>query len=154
IVVLIVGIALAAWKITSLRASSAAAAHHPEQMEVVTTAVAAPRETRASATAVGTVLALRSITLRNELAGTVHAVDLVPGRIVDSGAVLVALDVAVENADLSAQQAQAALAQTTLDRLQRLARSQATSQEEVDRARAELTVAQAQVERIRAIIGR
>jgi membrane fusion protein (multidrug efflux system) len=100
------------------------------------------------------VLALRSVTLRNEVAGTVRRQDLVPGSIVEPGALLVALDVSVEGADLQAQAAQAALAQTTLERLQRLRQSEAVSQEEVDQAKAQLDVAQAEMARTRAIIAR
>jgi membrane fusion protein, multidrug efflux system len=40
-------------------------------------------------------MALRSITLRNELSGTVRKVMLTPGQIVEAGTVLVALDVSV-----------------------------------------------------------
>lgn len=145
---------LAAWKISALNASAAAAASHPEPTELVSAAEATPREHRRTTTAVGTVLALRSITLRTELAGTVRRVSLTPGRVVDSGEVLVAMDVAVEEAELNAQQAQAELARTALERIERLRQSQAVSQEELDRARAELAVAQAQVERTRAIIAR
>jgi membrane fusion protein (multidrug efflux system) len=105
-------------------------------------------------TAIGTVLALRSVTLRNELAGTVHEVRLAPGQIVDAGALLVALDVSVERAELEAQAAQAALAKTTLDRLETLRQHLATSQEEVDQARAEREIALAQMTRTRAIIAR
>jgi membrane fusion protein (multidrug efflux system) len=46
------------------------------------------------------------------------------------------------------------LARTTVARLERLIQSQAVSQEEMDRARAELAVAEAQVDRTRAIIER
>jgi len=100
------------------------------------------------------VLALRSITLRNELPGTVREVSLTPGAIVDSGEVLVALDVMVEQAELAAQQAQADLARSALERARRLRQTQANSQEELDRAVAEHAVALAQVERTRAIIAR
>ena len=57
---------------------------------------------------------------------------------------LVALDVSVEQAELQAQEAQAALAKTTLDRLEGLREHRATSQEEVDQARAARDVALAQ----------
>jgi membrane fusion protein (multidrug efflux system) len=73
---------------------------------------------------------------------------------VESGAVLVALDVSVEEAELAAQQAHAGLAETTLARLERLRADGAVSQEEVDQARAERDVALAQVERTRAVIAR
>ncbi len=67
---------------------------------------------------------------------------------------LVALDVSVEEADLAAETAQADLAQTTLTRLERLREAHATSQEEVDQARAARDVALAQIARTRAIIAK
>jgi membrane fusion protein (multidrug efflux system) len=123
-------------------------------MESVSVATAESREHRAGVTSIGTVLATRSVVLRNELAGTVSEVALAPGRIVAAGTVLVALDVSVEQAELLAQQAQAQLAQTILDRNQEASQGNAVSQIEVDRARAERDVALAQVERTKAIIGR
>src|SRR4029079_12022068 len=105
-------------------------------------------------TSIGTVLALRSITLRNELPGTVRQVRLAPGQIVETGTVLVALDVSVEEAELKAQEAQAALAKTVLDRRMSLHQELATTQEEVDRAHADLDVALAQIARTKAIIAR
>ena len=148
------GAGLAAWKYTDLAAADAAAANQPEPMESVTAAVATEREHRRTTTSIGTVLALRSITLRNELAGTVRRARLTPGQIVEAGTVLVALDASVEEAELQAQEAQAALAETTLERLESLRRHRATSQEEVDQARAERDVALAQMSRTRAVIAK
>src|SRR5438552_5731674 len=108
---------LVAWKRASARKADAAAASQPEPVESVTLAVARERQYRPTTTSVGTILALNSITLRNELAGTVRRVALVPGQVVDAGAVLVALDVSVEEAEHQADQAQADLAATTLARL-------------------------------------
>jgi membrane fusion protein (multidrug efflux system) len=145
---------LAFWKYGTLQAASAAAASQPEPMESVMVAEAKPREHTPATTAIGTVIALRSITLRNELAGTVRKVALEPGRIVEPGTVLVALDVAVEEADLASQQAQAHLADVNLDRIQRMAAQRAVSAMELDQAVAERNVARAQVARTRAIIER
>jgi membrane fusion protein (multidrug efflux system) len=64
------------------------------------------------------------------------------------------LDVSVEEAELKAQEAQAILAERTLDRMQRANENRATSQIEVDRARAERDVALAQIARTKAIIAR
>ncbi len=150
----ITGGGLAAWKRTSIRKADAAAARQPEPIESVTTAVARERQYRPTTTSVGTILALTSITLRNELAGTVREAMLTPGQIVEVGTVLVALDVSVEEADLAAETAQADLAQTTLTRLERLREAHATSQEEVDQARAARDVALAQIARTRAIIAK
>ncbi|MDQ3137606.1 MAG: efflux transporter periplasmic adaptor subunit, partial [Gemmatimonadota bacterium] len=148
------GAALATWKFLELEKSETAAASQPEPTETITAALATEREHRATTTAIGTVLAMRSITLRNEIAGTVRRVALTPGDIVETGALLVALDVSVEAAELEAQAAQAALAGTTLARLESLRRHKAVSQEEVDQARAARDVAQAEMARTRAIIAR
>jgi membrane fusion protein (multidrug efflux system) len=152
--VLLMGVGLAAWKYDAIQNSQAASASQPEPMETVTIAVAKEIEHRQTTTSIGTVLALRSISLRNELPGTVREVRLTPGQIVEAGMVLVALDVAVEEAELKAQEAQAALAKTVLERRQNLNHEMATTQEEVDRARADLDVARAQIARTKAIIAR
>jgi membrane fusion protein (multidrug efflux system) len=154
VAVVSVGVGLAAWKYTSIQAAVAASANQPEPMESVTVAFAKEIEHRHTATSIGTVLALRSITLRNELPGTVRYVSLTPGKIVDTGMVLVALDVSVEEAELKAQEAQSALARAVLKRRNNLSHDRATTQEEVDRARADLDVALAQIARTKAIIAR
>jgi membrane fusion protein (multidrug efflux system) len=148
------GTALAMWKLSAWRAAEAASANEPEPVESVTVAEARALEHRPTTTAIGTVLALRSITLRNELAGTVQHVRLTPGQIVEAGAVLVALDVSVEEAELKALEAQAALAETTLARHERLKGQNATTEVAVDRARAERDVALAQIARIKALIAK
>ncbi len=141
---------LTVWKQAAL--ARAAAVTEPEPAETVTAVVAAEREHRRTVTSVGTALALRSVTLRNELAGTVRHVALTPGQIVEEGAPLVALDVSVEQAELRANQARATLADSVVRRVESLLPSKAVSAEEVDRARAERDVAVAQVERVKAVI--
>src|SRR6266545_70199 len=145
---------LAAWKNANVRDADAAFASQPEPTESVTAAVAVERANRRTTTAIGTVLALRSVTLRNELPGTVRQVRLVPGQVVDAGTLLVALDVSVEEADLRAQEAQASLAQTVLRRMEVMGREGAVPRTDVDRARAERDVALASIARTRAIIAR
>ena len=103
------GIGLAVAKNASLRAASAASANQPEPVEAVTAAVAREVEYRGTTSSIGTVLATRSVTLRNELAGRVVSVRLEPGEIVEAGTLLVALDVSVEEAELRAHEAQALL---------------------------------------------
>jgi membrane fusion protein (multidrug efflux system) len=148
------GVALAAWKSASIDASNAAAASQPEPAESVAVAVAREHEHRRSTTSIGTVVALRSITVRNELPGTVRHTRLSPGQIVAAGTVLVALDVSVERAELQALEAQRNLAETQLQRAQRMHEQRAGSQMELDRARAERDVAIAQIARTQAIIAR
>jgi membrane fusion protein, multidrug efflux system len=148
------GVGLAGWKYASIQETNAAAKNQPEPMESVMLAVAEEREHRPTTTSIGTVLALRSVTLRNELPGTVHEVALTPGQIVEAGTVLVALDVSVEEAELKAQEAQATLAGTLLRRTQHLDQSQVTAKTELDRAQADHDVALAQIARTKAVIAR
>jgi len=154
LVIIAIGVGLGAWKYESIQASVEASASQPEPMESVMVAAAREIEHRQTTTSIGTVLALRSVMLKNELAGTVREVRLTPGQIVEVGTLLVALDVSVEEAELKAQEAQAALAKTVLNRRQNLSQELATTQEEVDRARADLDIAQAQIARTRAIIAK
>jgi membrane fusion protein (multidrug efflux system) len=146
------GTVLAAWKHNRLAAERSAT--QPEPVEAVTVATAAPQAHRETTTAIGTVLALESITLRNELPGTVRHVSLTPGAVVEAGTVLVALDSSVEAAELRALQAQAVLAESTLKRHEYLHKFQATSTAEVDQAKAQRDVALAQVERLKATIAK
>lgn len=145
---------LALWKRAAFAREASAAASQPEPMEIVTAATARSVEHQRSTTVVGTVLALRSVQLRNELAGRVVESALVPGAIVESGALLVAFDVSVEQAEVNAQRARAVLADTVLERLQRAAESHGASALDVDRARAERDVAHAEVARLAAIVER
>lgn len=153
-VVGICAIGLGMWKYASIQNTHVASANQPEPMEVVMAAVARELEHRQTTTSIGTVLALRSITLSNEVAGTVRHTRLIPGQIVEAGSVLVELDVSVEEAERKAQQAQAVLAKTVLKRRQNLREDLATTQEEVDRAQADLQVSLAQIARTTAIIAR
>jgi membrane fusion protein (multidrug efflux system) len=148
------GVLLAVWKYGAIQAASAAAASQPEPMESVMVAEAKPRQHTPATTAIGTVIALRSITLRNELAGTVRKVNLEPGRIVEPGTVLVGLDVAVEEADLASEEAQAHLAEVNLGRTQRMVEQRAMSAMELDQAVAQRDVARAQVARTKDVIER
>ena len=150
----ITGALLAAFKYDANRDAAAASANQPEPVELVTLASAEERQHLPTTTAIGTVLAMRSIVLKNEEAGTVRRVSLRPGQIVESGTVLVALDVAVEQAELRALDARAHLAETTLARSEQLLQSGSIAREQVDQARAERDVAQAQAARTRAIIAR
>ena len=66
-VIVLAGGALALWKDASIARAEEAAASQPEPMESITATVAKEREHRQTTTSIGTVLALRSVALRNEL---------------------------------------------------------------------------------------
>jgi membrane fusion protein, multidrug efflux system len=148
------GAGLAAWKSADLHAQEQASQVHYEPTEVVTFGVATAREHVDTTTSIGTVRALRSVVLQNEISGTVREVQLVAGQVVEEGALLVALDVSVEEAELAAQQARAVLAETLLGRMERASQKSGASEADVDRAKAELDVARAEVARTQAVIDR
>ncbi len=154
VAVVATGVALAAWKTASLSSAAASLSQQPEPMESVVAAVARDRQYTPTTTSIGTVLAMRSVTLRNELAGTVRKVALTPGQIVPAGTVLVALDVSVEQAELRALRAQAELARLQYERMARMNEQRAASVEELDNARAARDVALAQIARTEAVIDR
>jgi membrane fusion protein (multidrug efflux system) len=145
---------LAGWKQGANREAAAAAAKQPEPVERVTIASAQAKEHHATTTAIGTVLALQSITLKNEVAGSVARASLKSGQIVEAGTVLVALDTSVEQAELRALEAQARLTETMAKRRDELLKAGATSQDEVDQVHAQRDVALAQSARLRALIAK
>lgn len=153
-VVVTIGGGLSVWKAASAQDAQAAAADQPEPVEVISEARVRGYEHREVTTSIGTVLATRSVALRNEVPGTVARVALVPGRVVEEGQVLVGLDVSVEEAELEALSARAELAEATLARYERMADRQAVSAIELDNARAERAIALAEIARVRAIIAR
>ena len=153
-VVLGSGALLAGWKQSANREAAAAAAKQPEPVERITIANAEAQEHHATTTAIGTVRALRSITLKNEVPGTVARAALKSGAIVEAGTVLVMLDASVEQAELRGLNAQLKLAETMAHRREALLKEGATTQDEVDQAHAQHDVAQAQSARLRALIAK
>lgn len=142
------------WKSHADAAAAQAAASQPPPMWAVEAAEVRTKPFASSTTSIGTVRALQSITLRNELPGTVHKVSLQTGQVVEAGAVLVELDVAVEQAELQALEAESKLAASMLARMEQALAKQGASAADVDRARAEHDKALANVARTKAVIER
>jgi len=152
LILVVVGIGAALWYVKQRGKAAAAGAQHPEMAFAVESAVATTRSHARSTTAIGTIRALQSIDLKNELAGTVRQVHLKPGDVVDAGTLLVELDVAVELAELAALEADAKLASSLLTRTEQALKDQGASAADVDRARAEHDKALANVARTKALI--
>lgn len=149
-----IGGSLTAWKAYSRAQSAAEMENQYEPAEVVEIVFAERREHQPTSTSIGTVLAIQSVTLRNELPGTVRHVALAPGSIVEAGDILVGLDISVEEAELQALEAQAVLGEANLQRARRLLASNAGPSADVERTLAERDVIRAQIARTRAIIER
>ncbi len=133
-----------------------------EPPEAVSIASVKTAQWRPTSDLVGTVFALRSVTVQNELPGTVRMVGFKSGDIVEAGQVLVKLDdqtdqsqlrsaeaaLRVAEADVSVVDARIRLAEAEFKRQEAAVAARATPAVEVDRARAELEKTAA--ERLRA----
>jgi len=122
--------------------------------EVVASAKAEMIQRRATTNAVGTLVAVRAVTLGAELPGTVRAVAFDSGTSVKTGHVLVRLDTSAEEAQLAAADADAALAKTTLEREQKLSEEGANRPSDVDAAKARFKQTEANVTNLRATIAK
>lgn len=160
--VLLVGGGLAGWKYAQLSAP-ATGFEHAETVEI---AEVKSVEWRPMADLVGTVFALKSVTVANEVAGTVSEVNVESGQVVEAGAVLFALDASTERAELGAAEAaihsaesnarmvqsDLALAETKVRRMRQAVENKAAPEMELDEADAALVSAKAHLDRTTAEI--
>jgi membrane fusion protein, multidrug efflux system len=86
--------------------------------------------------AVGSVVAVRGVTVGSELAGVIRAIGFDSGATLRRGDVLVKLDTATEEAQLAAARADAALAKATLARAQQLRAGGANTPADLEAAEA------------------
>lgn len=143
----IVGIlgGLGYYKYVEIQTAIAAAAAFPEAQESVEAARVRRGEWAPTAGAIGTVVALRQVEIRNELAGMVVEVGFSSGDIVEQGQLLVRFDSRQEQASLVAAEADADLARLTFERRKKLQASQTVSAQQLDEARQALAAATARV---------
>jgi membrane fusion protein (multidrug efflux system) len=103
---------------------------------------------------VGTVVATRTVELRNELAGTVTHVGFGSGQLVRKGSVLLRMDTSEERARLAAQKARAAVAAKNLERSRELVENGFISQAQIDLLTSESRAASAEAAAISAAIAK
>ncbi|MDP6376135.1 MAG: efflux RND transporter periplasmic adaptor subunit [Pseudomonadales bacterium] len=142
------------YKYQQIQAAIAMAAAFPEPIEAVEVFVSREELWQPVTSVTAEVVARRSVTLRNELAGTIEAVGFEPGDEVESGQLLLRLDTSEERANLAAAKAEAQVAKLDLARNQKLIASGAGTEEARDRARARFDAAMAVVRRLEAVIGK
>jgi membrane fusion protein (multidrug efflux system) len=107
-----VGGGLGYWKYRELHKPAPPAMMPPQAIDIIEVEKASWQPT---ATLVGTVVAKRSVTLANELAGVVREVNFESGDVIEPGRVLVKQDTATEEADLVAAQAAERLSAAAID---------------------------------------
>jgi membrane fusion protein, multidrug efflux system len=122
--------------------------------EAVTTIVARLEPWTNTLSAIGTLTAVRGVTVSADLPGTVDRIAFDSGQAVRQGDVLALLDTRQERAQLAAAEAQRDLARLNFDRMQGLLTERVISKAEFDRAAADHQQMDARVGEIRAAIDR
>ena len=122
--------------------------------EAVTTIVAHQEDWPSTINAIGTVAAVRGVTVSADLPGVVERIAFESGQAVRQGDVLAVLDTRQERAQLAAADAQHDLARLNYDRMNGLLGERVISKAEFDRATADQRQAEARSGEIRAAIER
>jgi len=122
--------------------------------QAVTSAEARVAEWEGATSAIGSLVAERSVVVAAELPGIVREIAFDPGTSVRRGAVLVRLDTSVEAAQLASALAEASLARVSHERARRLRQGEANAQADLDAAEARAKEADATVARLQATIAK
>jgi membrane fusion protein (multidrug efflux system) len=156
LMLLVVGLFIASigtYKYLQIRAAMAGGGYQPAP-ETVTTIVAAEEDWPSTLSAIGSVSAVQGVVLSADLAGVVRSIHFDSGDRVAKGQVLLRLDTAQEQAQLSEANARAELAGLNLARAEKLVAQGVIAQSELDRMRAEAKASGATAQAIRATIAR
>lgn len=122
--------------------------------DTVSTARATETTWQPELSSVGTLSAVQGVTVAAQLDGNVSRIAFEAGSAVRAGDLLLQQDTSVEQAQLRAAQAAAALARVTLDRSRQLLASHTISQSQYDADDAAYAQALAQADNIRALIAK
>jgi membrane fusion protein, multidrug efflux system len=134
---------LVAYKIMHIRAAEQAKASAPEYSETVEAASVEVIDYQPEVSVLGEVVSPQQIALRNEVAGTIAAVNFSAGTVVEEGQLLIQLEASEERAQLQSAIASVELARISQKRLAKLRTEKIASEDQYDNAVAELKVAQA-----------
>ena len=141
-------------KFRQVKGAMAAQASFQPPPEAVTTVVAREEAWPATVNAIGSVVAIRGVTVSADLPGIVQKISFESGAPVAAGDVLVQLDTREEQAQLADAEAQRELASVNFRRTEELVKEGVISRLEYDRATAEQRTRDAKVVQIRATIAR
>lgn len=152
---------LAFFKYRQIAAAMAAGGGY-EPAETVEVVEARAIDWQPTAELVGTVFALRSVRMSNEVAGRIERVHFESGEVVEAGATILSLDAASERADLAAAEAAVRVAEATVataatrlrlsqfefDRVTDAATEGAATDIELERRRSEVEQLRADMDRL------
>lgn len=153
-ILLVVILGLGFIKFGQIQAAIAFAESFPEPSASVVSTYAQTSEYTKTTKVIGQVKATKTLTISNEYPGAITLVGFKPGDVVDQDQVLLKIDSSVEQANLAAAKARLTLASKTLQRFKKLVDQNRISQDEVDRAEAEVAVAQAEIDNLQVIIAK
>jgi membrane fusion protein, multidrug efflux system len=153
-VLLLVFLALAGIKVWQIVSMVKAGKSMVPPAESVTVAQAKTVEWRPVHSAVGTLVAIRSVTLAAELTGAVREIAFENGSVVKQGQLLVRQDTSTEEAQLEGALADQALAKQTLERAKRLRKDLVNTQVDIEAAEARSVQTKAAVDNLRATIAK
>src|SRR2546427_5112977 len=122
--------------------------------ESVTSAKVDAQEWQASRSAVGTLVAIRAVTLASEVSGLVREIGFDSGAFVRKGDVMVKLDTSTEEAQLASAQADAELARASLVRARSLREANVSAPADLDTAEAKAKQTAANVGTLHATIAK
>jgi membrane fusion protein (multidrug efflux system) len=122
--------------------------------ESVTTTKVEKTSWLASREAVGTLVAVRAVTVASEIGGQVKQINFDSGQEVKKGDLLVKLDTSVEEAQLASAEADLKLAETTAKRQQALRKTGANTPSDIDTAESRVASTTAQAAQLRATIAK
>lgn len=122
--------------------------------ESVSTAIAREEAWAGTLSAVGSVVAVKGVSVSNEAAGTVSRIAFESGAHARAGELLVELDANVERAQLASARARLALAEASLERARTLFASKAIAKAELDASQSAFDGAKADVRAFEAQIAR
>ena len=141
-------------KVKQIQQMIAQGAAYQPPPEAVTTVVAVEERWSSTLNAIGTVAAVRGVTVSADLPGVVDRIAFESGQSVHEGDVLAVLDTRQERAQLAAAEAQRDLARVNFERIQGLLDERVVSRAEFDQATANERQARARVGEISAGIDR
>ena len=141
-------------KFKQIQTAIAQGAAYQPPPEAVTTTVAAQEQWPSTINAIGTLAAVRGVTVSADLPGIVDQILFESGDAVREGQTLAILDTRQEQAQMAAAEAQRVLARLNFNRMQELLDQKVISKAEYDSATAQSRETEARVGEIRAAIER
>ena len=137
--------ALTTYKVLEIRAAIAFGESFPEHSETVETALSFTQPYSETVSVIGEVLATQQVELRSEIPGRIVKVGFTSGQQVAKGQLILQQDISEESALLDSARARLTLAQSVYTRYKNLHQAKAVSQEQLDRAKAEVATIQGEV---------